>query len=161
QSPATGKKAAPRVFALGQNFAVRGPGFRPEADQNRVLLGGMAALVLASSSAELVAVADPHAPLGNTQLTVDVAGRGGVGGPASVVSRGVLGRTGAFGAGKKGEVQVVVTGTKERLYIVLRNLSPEIVRLPQGNVVQVTSSGGASNIAKTGITGVSAGDYSI
>jgi hypothetical protein len=158
---AANKKATPQVLALGENFTVRGPGFDPEADKNRVLLDGKAALVLASSAAEVLAVADPQTPLGATQLTVDVAGRELVRVPAIVVSLGVQGPTQGFGAGKKGVVQVVVTGTKERLYIVLRNLSPNVVRLVKGNTVQLTSSGGTNNIAKTEILGVSAGDYSI
>jgi hypothetical protein len=152
---------SPGVVALGDRLTLSGRGFHPDADRNRVVLGGELALVLASSSVSLVALPNPRTPLGNTELSIEVAGRNVVRAPVVVVSLAVTGPTTALGKGKKGVVQVAVSGTKEKLLVEVRNLSPDVVRFPRGDAVQLKTSGGATNIAKIEVVGVNPGDYAV
>ncbi len=151
----------PGVVALGDRLALSGRGFHPDADRNRVVLGAEPALVLASSSVSLVALPNPRTPLGNTELSIEVAGKSAIRLPVVVVSLAVTGPTTALAKGKKGVLQVAVSGTKEKLLVEVRNLSPEVVEFPHGNVVRLKTSGGTNNIAKIDVTGEEAGDYAV
>jgi len=151
----------PRGIALGDRFAIEGAGFRGDASLDHVFLGNQEALVLAASPVDLVVLPDSRTPLGKTRLIVQVNGRRLAQEAITVVSIGISGPSKALAAQEKGVLIVEVKGTRERVPIEVRNLSPEVVRLPRGNEVVVTTSGRSPNIAKVEITGVRPGDYAV
>jgi len=151
----------PRIIALGDRLALEGAGFRGDAQLDHVALGDQPALVLAASSVALVALPNPRTPLGKTQLTIEVEGRNLVRTQVTVVALVVAGPPKALAAGKRGTLTIEVNGTAERVAVEVRNLSPEVIRFPRGNVAEVKTSGGAPNIAKIELTGAQSGDYAV
>ncbi len=151
----------PRVVSVFDRFSVEGTGFRGEADANRVLLGDQPALVLAASPVALVLLAAPRAPDGRAQLRVEVGGQSAEPLPVTLISFQVTAMKKQLAPGEKGKLIVSVRGTEQRLVIEARNLSPEVVELPRGNVQRVTSSGGPANAAEIEMQGVRVGDFGV
>jgi len=151
----------PHFISVSDRFFVEGSGFRGEADANHVLLGDQPALVLAASPVALVLLAGPRVSEGPTQLQIEVAGRSARTMRVSLVSLGVTATKKQLTAGEKGRLIVHVLGTEQRLVIEARNLSPQVVELPRGNVQRVTSSGGPANKAEIEMQGVRAGDFAV
>jgi hypothetical protein len=159
----------PRRIALGDHFRLAGTGFRGDANLDHVFLGNQEALVLAASPIDLEVLPNSGTPLGNTQLIVQIMGLRLATEPIAVVSIEI---TGPFtGAGKpegaalaareKGKMVVEVNGTSDRVNVEVRNLSPDVVRLPRADDVTITTSGGIPNVADVAITAVKTGDYSL
>jgi hypothetical protein len=151
----------PRVISVSDRFSVEGSGFRGDADSNRALLGDQPALVLAASPVALVLLPGPRAAEGPAQLLIEVGGRSPWPVPVTLVSLEVTATKKQFAPGEKGKLTVRVHGTERRLVIEARNLSPEVVELPRGNVQRVTSIGGAANAAEIEMQGVRAGDFAL
>ncbi len=151
----------PRFVSVSDRFSVGGFGFRGNADANRVTLADQAALVVAASPASLVLLPDPDTPVGPTQLLIEVGGRSPGPVPVTLVSLHVIGPQKQLGQGEKGKLIVRVRGTDQRLLVEARNLTPEIIELPAGNVQRVSSSGGAYNRAKIEMQGLKPGDFAI
>jgi hypothetical protein len=92
---------------------------------------------------------------------IEVAGRSLRPVPVTLVSFEVSATKKQLAPGEKGYLTVRVRGTDQRLAIEARNLTPEVVQLPRGNLQRVTSSGGSTNAAEIEMEGVRAGDFSI
>lgn len=165
----TASLAFPRRIALGDHFRLAGTGFRGDANLDHVFLGNQEALVLAASPIDLEVLPNALTPLGNTQLIVQIMGLRLATEPTTVVSIEISGPfTGArrpegaaLAAREKGKMVVEVNGTSERVNVEVRNLSPDVVRLPRADDVTVTTSGGIPNVADVQITAVKTGDYSL
>ena len=151
----------PRVISVADRFAVDGSGFRGEADGNRVLLGDQPALVLAASPVALVLLPGPRAPEGLTQLLIEVDGRSPGRVPVTLVSLELSAMKKQLAPREKGKLTVRVRGSEQRLLIEARNLTPEVIKLPRGNLQRVTSSGGAINTAEIEVQGLRVGDFSL
>ncbi len=151
----------PHVISLSDRFAVDGAGFRGEADANRALLGDQPTLVLAASPVALVLLPGPRAVEGPTQLTIEVGGRSPGPVPVTLVSLELSATKKQLAPAEKGKLAVRVHGSDQRLVIEARNLTPDVIGLPRGNVQRVTSSGGANNTAEIEMQGVRAGDFSL
>jgi hypothetical protein len=151
----------PQMIALGDRLTLEGAGFRGDAQLDNVFLGDQPALVLAASSIALVALPNPHTVLGKTQLSVEAGGHSLVRALVTVVALDVAGPTKPLSAGKNGILAVEVNGTDEPVAIEVRNLSPDVVRLPRGNVAEVKTSGGKTNVAKIELSGIKTGDYAV
>lgn len=151
----------PRVISVSDRFAVDGSGFRGEADGNRALLGDQPALVLAASPVALVLLPGPHAVQGPAQLVIEVGGRSPGPVPITLVSLELSATKQQLAPNEKGKLTVRVRGTDQRLVLEARNLTPDVIALPRGNVQRVTSSGGASNTAQIELHGLRAGDFSL
>ncbi len=151
----------PRVISVSDRFAVDGVGFRGEADVNHVTLAEQPALVLAASPVALVLLPGPRATVGPTQLLIEVGGRSPGPLPVTLVSLELTAPTKQFAQGEKGKLTVHVHGTSQRLVIEARNLTPDVIELPRGNVQRVTSSGGPLNVAEIELQGVRVGDFSL
>jgi hypothetical protein len=151
----------PHVAAMQDHIAVRGAGFRGDADLNRVTLQGQPALVLASSTVSLVLMAGPNAAPGAADFVVEVGEhkRGPL--PLTLVALEIEGPVGKLARGKKSQLTVHIRGTEEKLALALRNLSPGSVELIGGNLQRVVSSGGSQNKAVVGMRGVREGDFSV
>lgn len=151
----------PRVVAVSDRVTVDGTGFRGDADENRALLGDQPAFVLAASPIALVLLPGPRTTEGPTQLLIEVGGRSPGPVPLTLVSLELKSRKKQLAEGEKGQLAVRVRGTDQRLVIEARNLTPEIVELPRGNVQRVTTSGGPINAAQIELRGVRMGDFSV
>ncbi len=151
----------PSIVSLHDRFGLEGSGFNGDARRDRVLLAGLATLVLAASPVSLVQVPDPNTPAGPAKLVVTVAGPSSEPVTVTVVSLDVAGPDKPLNAGEKSLLSVAVHGSKERLQIEVRNFSPEVVSLVRGNVQRVMTSGGESNAARIELQGVTPGDYSV
>jgi hypothetical protein len=151
----------PRVISVSDRFAVDGFGFRGEADENRALLGDQPALVLAASPAALVLLPGPHVVQGPAQLVIEVGGRSPGPVPITLVSLELSATKKQLAPNERGKLTVRVQGSDQRLVLEARNLTPDIIALPRGNVQRVTSSGGASNTAQIELHGLRIGDFSL
>jgi hypothetical protein len=151
----------PHVAAVQDHIAVRGAGFRGDADLNRVTLQGQPALVLASSTVSLVMMAGPNATPGPADFVVEVSDHKCGPLPLTLVSLEIEGPAGKLARGKKSQLILHIRGTEEKLALALRNLSPESVELIGGNMQRVVSSGGSQNKANVGMRGVREGEFSV
>ena len=148
-----------RVLQLRDRFTVRGIGFHGIADENRLLLAGAPAALLAASPVALVALPNPATPLGETKLALEAGGLTAATEPVSVVSI-VLSADRANGRpGEKGEIRVSVLGTTEPLSFEVRARPPERIELARGNPSRGRTSGGAENRASIAFTFREPGEF--
>jgi len=162
-NPADGLQVldSPAVVSVDDRLVVEGTGFRGDANSIQATIGGQPALVLASSPLSLVLLPNPRVKPGPTQLVIEVGGRSPGPVPITLVSLGIVPPENALKPGEKGVLTVRVRGTDQRLVIEARNLAPEVVNLLRGNVLRVTSSGGAVNEVLIEMQGVRAGEFSV
>ena len=151
----------PRVISVTDRFVVDGFGFSGAADGNRVLLGEQPAVVLAASPIALTVLPAPGATEGPAQLLVEVGGRSPGPVQVSLVSLHLTASKKELEAGEKGRLFVRVRGTDQRLVVEVRNLSPDVIAFPKGNVQRLPTRGGAENIAEVEIVGVRPGSFSV
>jgi len=151
----------PRVLALHDRFTLEGTGFRGAADLNHVYLNSDPCLVLASSPVSLVVLPGPSLPVGDISLHVSVAGTDAGEFPVSAVLLEFSGPTEAVDAGSTGKLTVSAHGTTEPLLLEIRNGSPGVIQLSDGNVQRVKTSGGEENIAQVEVKFVTGGNYSV
>jgi len=151
----------PRVVALDDLIAVRGAGFRGDADINTATLTGQPVLVLASSTASLVLQPGPNTNPGPAELKVEVAGHSS--GPLllTMVSLEIEPPAGRLAIGKKSKYIVRVKGTQQQLALAVRNLTPGTIELAEGNLQRVTTSGGPKNSTVVGVRAIGSGNFNI
>ena len=150
-----------RVLAIHDRFNLQGTGFRPAADANHVYLNGDPCLVVAASPLGLVALPGPGVPVGDVTLHVTAGGADAGQFPVSAVLLEITGPAEAPNAGATGKLIVRARGTAEPLLIEVRNGSPAVIQLAQGNVQRLKTSGGEENIATVEMKFVSDGNYSV
>ena len=151
----------PRVLALHDRFTLEGSGFRGAADMNHVYLNGDLCVVLASSPVSLVVLPGPRLPVGDISLHIIVAGIDAGQFPVSAVLLEFNGPAEAVDAGSTGKLTVSAHGTTEPLLLEIRNGSPAVIQLSDGNVQRVKTSGGEENIAQVEVKFVTGGNYSV
>jgi len=151
----------PHVLALHDRFFLEGRGFRGVADSNHVYLNGDPCIVLASSPVSLVALPGPRVPVGDVKLHVTVAGIDAGQFPVSAVMLEFSGPTEAVNAGSSGELILSAHGTTEPLLLEVRNGSPGVIKLSNGNVQRLKTSGGDQNIAPVEVKFLTGGNYSV
>jgi hypothetical protein len=151
----------PHVLALHDRFSLKGSGFLGAADSNHVYLNGDPCLVLASSPVSLVALPGPRVPIGDVQLHVTAAGVDAGQFPVSAVLLEFSGPADAVDAGSIGKLIVRAHGTTVPLLLEIRNESPGVIQLSNGNVQRLRTSGGDENIAPVEVKYVTGGNYSV
>lgn len=151
----------PRLVPIGERFAIQGTGFRGEADENHVFVGGQPAIVLAASPAFLFCLTGPKTEPGPAQLAVEIAGRTAGPAPVTLVSLEISAEKAQLKAGEQGQLTVRVHGTAEPVEIEARSLSPSVVRFPGGGAERQTTVGGAQNTATFELVGIEGGDFSV
>jgi hypothetical protein len=158
-SPAITLNFYPRVIAQHDRFVLEGTGFRSEADSNHISLNGESCLVVASSPLSLVVLPGLRVPVGDANLKI-LAGGTDVGAfPVSVVALEFSGPSSAVNAGSTGKLILRARGTTLSLAVEVRNGSPRVIRLTQGNVQRIKTSGGEENIAPIDVNFVTDGNY--
>jgi hypothetical protein len=160
-TPAPASLVFPRIVALGARCVLQGSGFRGDASGDRVLFGDEPALVLAASPVSLVVLPNPRTSLGVVSLAVQAGSRPLGSKPVTVVSLSVTGPAKPLAAGEMGTLTVRVSGSTERLVVEVRNLSPEVIKIPRGDPARVATSGGEPNAATVLVAGVKPGDYAV
>ena len=163
ENPQEGVKVIshPRFLTLHDRFALAGSGFRGAADSNHVTLNGETCVILASSPVSIVALPGPRVPVGDVNLQVTVAGVDAGPFPVSAVMLEIGGPTEAVDAGSSGNLVVRALGTTEPLLLEVRNGSPGVIQLSQGNVQRLKTSGGEMNSAQIEVKFVTDGNYSV
>jgi hypothetical protein len=151
---------APRFVSLHAYFPIYGTGFRGEADQDVVSVGGVFAVVLASSPVSLVVVPAPETPVGTENVAVQVGGNARAD-TLSVVDLRLFTDTTEIIPGKKIGVTVQALGTERPLELEIRNLSPAIIKLPDRSSLRIRTSGGPENAARFSMQGIAAGTFSL
>ncbi len=151
----------PRFLLLSDRFVADGYGFSGEANANHITLGDQPALVLAASPISLVILPGPRAKEGPVQLLIEVGGRSPGPVPVTLVSIELKSNKSQLARKEKGTLRVRLMGTDQRLTIEARNLTPEIIELPRGNVQRVTTSGGALNATEIEMLGVRPGSFAV
>jgi hypothetical protein len=151
----------PRMVSSTDRFTLDGFGFSGRAEGNRVTLGDKPAPVLAASPVSMVLMPAVGIAAGPTQLILELGQRKLDPIAVTVISLRVIGPPYQLAEGQKGVLTVRVRGTAQRIAIEVRNSSPAVVDLPRGNLLRVTSSGGAENQAEIEMIGVAAGDFSV
>jgi hypothetical protein len=151
----------PRALAIHDRFTLEGSGFRAAADSNHVFLNGDPCLIVASSPVALVVLPGPHVPVGDVTLHVVSGGVDAGQFPVSAVLLEFSGPSEAANAGSIGKLIVRARGTTEPLLVEVRNGSPGIIQLSNGNVQRLKTSGGEENIAPVEMKFMNGGNYSV
>lgn len=150
---------APRVASLTDRFELSGRAFCADADANNVTVGGVPALVLASSPTSLIVLPPDNLAAGNADIVVSCQKR--VSEPFLVrfVQLSLEANSTPLSPGDHRTLTVRVHGTPNKIALEARNLAPEIADLAGGNPARVSSSGGEDNSAQFQLTGKQRGSF--
>lgn len=151
----------PAVVALHEPFTITGTGFRGDADATRVWLKDKPALVLAASPASLVIQAAPRTAPGATQLVIEVGGRSPGPQGVTLVALDVSAEKQQLAPKQKAKLTVHARGTEQKLEVEFRNLTPDIVKMEDSDVLRRTTRGGAENSAEVQLEGRRDGEFSV
>ena len=151
--------AAPRVASLSDRFELAGLKFCGDADANNVTVGGVPALVLASSPTSLIVLPPDNLAAGNTDIVVSCSKR--VSEPFSIrfVELALEANSSPLSPGDHRTLTVRVRGTPNKIALEARNLAPDIADLTGGNPARVHSSGGEVNQAQFQLVGKQRGNF--
>jgi len=151
--------AAPRVASIADRFELSGRAFCADADANNVTVGGIPALVLASSPMSLVVLPPAELEPGNAEVVVSCAKR--VSEPFSIrfVELSLEANSSPLSPGDQRTLTVRVRGTANKISLEARNLAPDIADLAGGNPTRVSTSGGDDNLAQFQLVGKQRGNF--
>src|SRR5580704_15865442 len=149
--------AAPRVASLTDRFELSGRAFC--ADANNVTIGGVPALVLASSPMSLIVLPPNELPAGNADIVVSCQKR--VSEPFTIrfIELSLEANSSPLSPGDHRTLTVHVRGTPRKIALEARNLAPDIADLAGGNPARVSSSGGENNSAEFQLVGKQRGNF--
>ena len=154
-------ESVPRFASLADRFELAGRGFCGEADANNVRVGGKPALVLAASPTTLIALPPGDAEPGPVGVEVSCATRSAPPVSITFLALALEADSSPLSPGEHRTLTVRVTGTKARVPLEARNLSPEIAELAGGNPAKASSSGGTENAAQFDVVGRVRGNFLI
>ena len=154
-------ESAPAHVLAGDRATLTGNGFDGNAAANAVTLDGQHVSVLASSPSEIIVNVPQGMDLGRHDVIVET--QQGASQPQSmnVVRLGVQANSAVLQRGKRGKLEVTVSGTDQPVSLRIVNTSPEIITLAQGDVSEVTTSGGSDNRVDLKVRGVNPGAFRI
>jgi len=153
--------SAPRFASLADRFELSGSGFCGEADANTVRVAGKPALVLASSPVSLVALPPAELEPGTAMLDVACAKRSAPRFSISFLALALDADSSPLAPGEHRMLTVHVSGTVAKVPLEARNLSPNVAQLIGGNPANVSSRGGAENVAQFELIGLERGNFRI
>lgn len=151
--------AAPRAASLSDRFELLGHGFCGDADANRVTIGGVAALVLASSPAYLAVLPPIDMEPGPKPVQVSCGQK--MSGPFTVVfvNLELEANSAPLAPGEHRTLTVHVRGSTAKINLEARNLAEDVAELQGGATVRAMSTGGAENVAKFELVGKKRGSF--
>ncbi len=149
----------PPFVALHSSFDLCGSGFDGNAEANHVTIDGEPALVLAASPECLLVTPGPNAVPGVERIIVESAS------PVRQASVTLVALDfeppqPALTPGKKGWLTVRARGSQQPLRIMVQNESFDVLRFEKGDVQELTTSGGAQNVAEIRVQAIRSGDFS-
>ena len=153
--------AAPRVATISDRFDVQGHGFCGDADANHVTIGGVTALVLASSPGNLVVLPPAQVEAGPARVQVGCGQRTSEAFTVVFVSLELVASNATLTPGERRTLVVRVKGSTAKINLEARNLSADVADLVGGGIVRATSSGGTENEAKFELVGRTRGSFTI
>jgi len=151
--------AAPRVASLADRFELAGRAFCADADANNVTVGGIPALVLASSPTSLIVLPPENLSSGNADIVVSC--HKNVSEPFTIrfVELSLEANSAPLSPGDHRTLTVHVRGTPNKIALEARNLAPDVADLAGGNPARVSSSGGENNLAQFQLVGKQRGNF--
>jgi len=149
----------PPFAALHNALDLCGAGFDGNAEANRVYIDGQPALVLAASPECLVVIPGANAAVGVDKISVE-----SVAPPqqasVTLVSLAFEPPRPPLIPEKKGWLTIRARGSDQPLRIMVENGSFDVLRFEKGDVQELTTSGGAQNVAQIRVQAIRSGDFS-
>ena len=153
---------APAMIAAASEFSIGGTGFRGEADQNDVTLGGKQAIVLAASPASLIIVPPADLAPGPVEMRIALPAASPIPVNLYLVALEVVPEPARLGPGKRGKLTIHARGVQLPVEIAIINQSPDIIEFPERETkMRLTTSGGAANTAAIEVRGKKEGDFAV
>jgi len=152
---------APRAATVSDRFEISGHGFCGDADANKVSIGGVPGLVLASSPAYLAVLPPTDMDPGPARVEVSCGARKAAAFTVVFVSLELDASGAALAPGEHRELTVRVRGSTAKINLEARNLAPDVTDLQGGTTVRAASSGGADNVARFALLGKQHGSFLI
>jgi len=153
--------AVPRAATLSDRMEIIGQGFCGEADANRVTIGGIPALVLASSPTYLAVLPPLDMVPGPARVQLKCGQKISQEFTVVFVSLELDANTSTLAPGEHRSMLVHVTGSSARINLEARNLAPDVAELKGGTTVRAISTGGKENIATFELQGRQRGNFMI
>jgi hypothetical protein len=158
-SPTIEVSAAPRIASVSDRFEVAGRGFCGDADANRILVAGQAALVVASSPMSLLVLPPADLDPGTASVQASCAKRDAPAFSVKFVALTLEADSSPLAPGDHRELTVRVRGTTSKVPLEARNFAPDIAELSGGNPARVASTGGEDNAAQFQLVGRQKGSF--
>jgi hypothetical protein len=148
----------PAVVSVRDRFWICSAGLRGDADADSVRINDEPALVLAASPECLVALPCSKAAPGPATISVEAQGtRATV--TTTLVALDFDAPQPALMPEKKSRLSVRVSGSDQRLGIVVENKTPGVLRFVHGDTQELLTKGGPQNDAILDVQAVRTGDY--
>jgi hypothetical protein len=160
-SPSIEVSSAPRFASVSDRFELAGRGFCGDADANQVMIGGKAALVLASSPGSVIVLPSSDLEPGPASVEISCAKRSSTSFTITLVSLQLEANSSPLAPAEHRKLTVHVHGTTSKVALEARNLAPDVAQITGGNPFRFSTSGGKENFAQFEITGRKRGSFQI
>ena len=149
----------PSIISVRDRFWICSPGLRGDADANSVTINNEPALVLAASPECLVALPSAKAMPGPATILVQGPGTQATA-HTTLVALDFDAPQPALLPEKKSRLDVRVSGSDQKLGIVVENETPGVLRFMHGDTQELLTRGGPQNVAMLEVQAIRSGDYS-
>ena len=153
--------SVPRIASLSDRFDILGHGFCGDADANSVTIGGLPAIVLASSATSLVVLPPTDLEPGLAPVKISCGKNTFPTFNMTFLELALHADSSALAPGEHRELTVSVRGTQAKIALEAKNLAPDIAELSGGDTVRQLSSGGPDNAAHFEVVGRKRGSFLI
>jgi hypothetical protein len=153
--------APPAFVSLADRFELAGANFCGQADANIVRVAGKPALVLASSPVALIALPPSDLEPGTREINVSCAKHPGSRFSIIFLDLSLEADSSPLAPGERRTITVNVRGTRAKVPLEARNLSPKVAELAGGNPARASSGGGSENAAHFELTGRARGNFAV
>lgn len=153
--------SVPRIASLSDRFDIFGHGFCGDADANSVSVGGLPAIVLASSATSLVVLPPTDLEPGLAPVKITCGKNTFPSFNMTFLELALQANTSALAPGEHRVLTVNVRGTQGKIALEAKNLAPDIAELSGGDAARQLSSGGLDNAAHFEVVGRKRGSFLI
>jgi len=153
--------SVPRVVSLSDRFDILGHGFCGDADANTVTIGGLRAIVLASSATSLVVLPPADLEPGLAPVKISCGKNSFPAFNITFLELALHADSSTLAPGVHRGLTVSVRGTDAKIALEAKNLAPDIAELSGGDAVRQLSSGGPGNAAHFEVVGRKRGSFLI
>jgi hypothetical protein len=153
--------SVPRIASLTDRFDILGHGFCGDADANSVNIGGLQAIVLASSATSLVVLPPADLEPGLAPVKISCGKNSFPAFHMTFLQLELHADSSPLAPGEHRGLTVSVRGTPAKIALEAKNLAPDIAELSGGDAVRQLSSGGPENAAHFEVVGRKRGSFLI